>query len=462
MQRLNAAKTAIKEAIKEYKISNEDATLLNNAQIDDIKAFIDKIRPMELTIQATTVRVSASSTTNISSNPHIRILGSDDKEYTLAEWNAIFVAAGYDKTQMPVSPIGLVIDANGQKSAYLFDRYEGTSYYLNGASSTAGTLQHSVYNYTAITATGSGTDTMTGKGWSVIAHPTDANKLRLVTNNTGATFDIYKNCGNIYSQRAWNIMERTETLYSLTEWLRHRFAVNSGIETNEAAGTIGEVKILNTDGNTITSASDDMYFFVKNTNNEWVKTSDNRLAKYNLNTKHDGSAQLTQAIADAIYNIQKTNGVNMNDTGWASATKKIKSEGMKGAECISVYDSVSGKNYWYIITPYISNASATVATATNNIPDSPAIYWAHSKGYTLPSDTMLKAMYVNMTIVSAMRNYLVNTEHWVLPTIVTSDYTWTAFRSYATSCWFVNLGTGIVYYNYTYFRYCVCGARALA
>ena len=61
---------------------------------------------MKYEVGATTVRYDATHTENIASNDNLRVWGNDGKLYTLAEWNALFVAAGYDKTQMPTSPKG--------------------------------------------------------------------------------------------------------------------------------------------------------------------------------------------------------------------------------------------------------------------------------------------------------------------------------------------------------------------
>lgn len=398
-----------------------------------------------LAIGATIVKKSASSTENIASNDNVRIKGSDGKKYTLAEWNALFVESGYDKDSMPVTPVGVEVNASGHSEVYLFDIFNGSVWGVTGETApTANQLAHSIYNNAIVTAADSGTDFTTGKGWAVTA---DGDDLVLSEANTGRSWTISKNTGFANARTAFNIEERTYSLWAHNEWMRHRMAIDSGLTTNQADGTMAEVAILNASG-VQAAVGEDMYFWIGGTNT-------NILAKYNLNNRHaTNSANLTSAIRDAIYAQQKANGINMNDTGVNSASKPVLAPGSKGAEAIAV----DGK--WYIITPFISNPNATTATITNNFADSPAVYWAVGKGVSLPSDTLLDNMYLNKTLVNAVINYLNSVEGRTIPAVPTATYIWSAVRYSATYCWYVLFALG---YRLTYVtsgRCCVVGASA--
>ena len=449
IQRLNDAKAALKAAIN----GKLGVPAVTAEKIDEYADFVAGIPiPADLPQKVFAAQRTASTTYDVTCNDHVRILGSDGRKYTIEAWNALFVAAGYDKNNMPVTPVGLSVDAIGHSGeSYLFDRYTGNIYNVVGdAQHGEGKLQHSAYNNNIISAVGSGTDSVTGKAWTVTA---DGDEFVLYEANTGQSWRIAKNCGNANQHKAFNIADRTQSLWAQTEWYRHRFAIDSGVTTTAVDGTLGEVGIFNASG-AQAAVGEDMYFFVRPTSADaWQATG--LKAKYNLNNRHGVSGySLTQAIADAIYARQIANGVNMNDTGVNSAEKPILSPGSKGAEAIAV----GGK--WYIITPYISNPNATTGTATNNMSDAPAVYWAKSKGYAMPSDTMLNAMYYNWAIVNSMQSYLNTVEGWGLPAIPTADYIWTAVRSSATGAWYVNLYTGFVYYYASTLRYFVVGASA--
>jgi hypothetical protein len=178
------------------------------------------------------------------------------------------------------------------------------------------------------------------------------------------------------------------------------------------------------------------------------------LAKYNLNNlSGTNSYLLTQAIADTIYAKQKENGVNMNDTGVNSDTKPVLAEGSKGAEAIAV----GGK--WYIATPYISSANATTNNINNNVADSPAVYWAKSKGCALPTDRHLNAVYLNKPIVDSVWSYLRTKEGWPILARPNGN-TWTAVRQSAVYAWLVALSYGAMSLNTTVSRCYVVGASA--
>ena len=445
--RLQTAKADIKAAID----GAHGGEIVPSAdKIDDYADYIKSIPvAMKLTEYVTTVRKNANETANYVTNDHIRILGSDNKEYTLAQWNAMFVEAGYDKDAMTVTPVGMVLDLQGNhKEAYIFDIYRGVTY--NPAGNTvggAGRLQVGLYNHTLVTAAGSGTDITTGKGWAVTA---DGDELVLTEANTGCSWRIAKDTGNASAMKAMNIAERTQAQWAQTEWMRHRMAIDSGLTTTADDGTMGEIDIFDTNGDTA-AVGVDMYFWIND--GGWTNTG--ILAKYNVNNRHGvASANFTSALADDVYAAQVAAGINMNDTGANSASKPVLAPGSKGAECIAV----NGK--WMIITPYISNPGA-VSGATNNVADAPAIYWAMDKGIALPSDTMLDAMYQRLALCQAVISYLNSVEGRGLPTIPTGDYIWSGVRYIATNEWYGYMGYGNRYYVTTYSRYFVVGASAL-
>lgn len=449
ISRLQQAKADIKTAVN-TQLGVESITT------ETIDGYASKIAamtsPTTLEVGATTVRYDATHTENIASNDRIRIRGNDGNDYTIAQWNAMFVAAGYDKDEMTVEPIGLRVQAFDADEIYLFDRYTGRVYNPVGDSQgDAGHLQHSIYNNTLVTAKGSGTDFTTNKAWSVTA---DGDEFVLFEANTKQSWRIKKDTGatNCHVVPSSMISEFTQSLWAQTEWMRHRMAISSGISTTKTDGTMGEIQILNS-GGTQAAVGEDMYFWIKNDSD--VLTNTNILAKYNKNNKHTtNSAALTDTIRAAIYARQIANGINMNDTGVNSASKPILATGSKGAEVIAV------DGYWMIITPYISQQSATTSTATNNMADAPAVYWAIDKGVSLPSDRLLWAMYANKSIVNAAITYLNSREGRGLPTVPTGNYIWSAVRSSANNAWYVLYSYGHMYSYSTYSRYFVVGASA--
>lgn len=417
---------------------------------DELADTIDGLNsPATLEPFAVTVKVDANTTVNVAANDRMKIRGSDNKNYTLKEWNDLFVAAGFDKDAMTVQPVGLDVDAFDIHECYMFDRYQGVTYQPAGVNAgVAGRLAHSIYNNPLITAAGSGTDFTTGKTWQVQEY---GNTLILSEYNTGKGWQISLNCGYTNQHRAFNAAERTQALWTINEWMRHRMAIDSELATTEEDGTYGEIGIFDANGD-IAAVGVDMYFWIKE-GGVWTNTG--KLAKYNVNNLHGtNSANLTQAIADAIYASQIAKGVNMNDTGVNSDTIPVLAPGSKGAECIAV------NGYWYIITPFISNPDANVATANKNMADSPAVYWAESQGCSLPSDSLLQALWINKSMADGIINYLNSREGRSIPALPTGEYTWTAMRASATSCWIVTVYNGYVNGTYTYSRSFTVGASA--
>lgn len=404
---------------------------------------------MKYEVGATTVRYDATHTENIASNDNLRVWGNDEKLYTLAEWNAIFVAAGYDKTQMPTSPKGYAFRKMNQKWEGISwaDFFTGQLWRLDGSAAQDDKgLQHSPYNtLVCITAADSGTDVMTNKDWSITA---DGDEWVLYAAATKQSFRIPKDIGYVNALGDSDDFEaRTESLYQISEWYRHRFAITSGLTTTAANGTMGQIAIFNAGGEQA-AAGEDMYFWIRATDADpWVNSEIK--AQYNVNNLHKGNATsgLTAAYQATLYGAQKTAGIDMNDTGVNSASKPLLAPGMKGAEAIAV------DGYWYIITPYVTYAS----NATYQLPDSPAVYWIRNKGLSLPSQEAIERWYWNLTMVNAMRTYLNNREGWGLPTAENSSY-WSSARINVSSAWYVGTSNGYRTYNSTTLRNRVVGS----
>lgn len=413
-----------------------------------------------LKVNTTTVTLKDGKTAAVASNDHIKIVDEDLKHYTLKEWNDRSVANGFDNS-MVAKPIGFSLECNGVRTIVRW-QWTGKYYSPTGAGTAAtDTMQHSIYDYNQITAAATGKDaTITGEldmgtgkagthfsdDWEV---RDNGDTLTLYSGNTKQTWEMAKDCGNTNSMMATNFKKRTDAMWSQNEWMRHRFAISSGISTAQPDGTMKEVQILNAAG-TQPQVGEDMYFYIDGTNT-------NLTAKYNLNNKHNDSADyLTIAIADYIYEQQKTNGVNMNDTGVNSAEKPVIVPGAKGAEAIAV------NGYWYIITPYVSRPSEN-NTMDYNVCDSPAVYYVHSlpDDLYIIGDRELHPIWVNKSIITGLVNYLRTNEERDsdIPSLP-SGTCWSAVRSTSPSAWYANLGYGSVVSTNTLSRSAVFPASA--
>lgn len=413
-----------------------------------------------LAVNTTTVTLKDGKTAAVASNDHIKIVDEDLKHYTLKEWNDRSVANGFDNS-LVAKPIGFSLECNGVRTIARW-QWTGKYYSPTGAGAAAtDTMQHSIYDCNQITTAATGNDaTITGEldmgtgkagthfsdDWQV---RDNGDTLTLYSGNTKQSWEMAKDCGDINSMMATNFKERTDAMWAQNEWMRHRFAISSGIATDQPDGTMKEVQILNVTG-TQPQVGEDMYFYIDGTNT-------NLTAKYNLNNKHNDSAYyFTTAIADYIYEQQKANGVNMNDTGVNSAEKPVLVPGAKGAEAIAV------NGYWYIITPYVSRPSENNAM-DYNVCDSPAVYYVHSLQGDLHiiGDRELHPFWVNKSIITGLVNYLRTNEERDsdIPPLPSGNY-WSAVRIKSTSGWYVSLGNGTVSHTYTYVRYAVFPASA--
>jgi hypothetical protein len=261
--------------------------------------------------------------------------------------------------------------------------------------------------------------------------------LNLVCDNTIETFTIPNR--NVDDSNAFvkdNYEDYMWHQYILCEFLRALFAICSGVSTNSSNGTITTVEILNSSGQQA-AVNEDMYFWIGGTNTG-IK------AKYNLNSdanpnKNSSTGILTQSVADYIYDAQKANGINMNDTGVNSSTKHVLLPGMKGAEAIAV------DGYWYIKTPFITNPYSS-SGAQRNQADAPVYYFCKNKGVSLMSEKMLLPYSLNRnTHVTAIVNLLRTTEG--LSAEVPVPYSSEVFSPiyyYSNIVYYVNVGNSIV------------------
>lgn len=468
LQSILDSKSAIKSAIEAKGVENVGDILADYPnKIAEIKTggggYTDyelEAQSLFLKVNTTTVTLKDGKTAAVASNDHIKIVDEDLKHYTLKEWNDRSVANGFDNS-LVAKPIGFSLECNGVRTIVRW-QWTGKYYSPTGAGTAAtDTMQHSIYDYNQITAAATGKDaTITGEeglgtgtagkhfsdDWEV---RDNGDTLTLYSGNTKQTWEMAKDCGNINSMLADNFKERTDAMWAQNEWMRHRFAISSGIATDQPDGTMKEVQILNVTG-TQPQVGEDMYFYIDGTNT-------NLTAKYNLNNKHNNSADyLTTAIADYIYEQQKANGVNMNDTGVNSAEKPVLVPGTKGAEAIAV------NGYWYIITPYVSRPSEN-NTMDYNVCDSPAVYYVHSLQGDLHiiGDRELHPIWVNKSIITGLVNYLRTNEERDsdIPSLPSGNC-WGAVRSSSTSAWYVTLSYGYVSGATAYYRYTVFPAQS--
>ena len=458
LQSILDSKAAIKSAIEAKGVTDVGEV---------VSAYPDKIAEIEtggggytdyeleaqslfLKVNTTTVTLKDGKTAAVASNDHIKIVDENLVHYTLKEWNNRSVANGFDNS-LVAKPIGFSMECNGVRTIVRW-QWTGKYYSPTGAGTAAtDTMQHSIYDYNQITAAATGKDaTITGEldmgTGKAGTHFSDDWEVR----DNGDTLTLYSgNTKQTWAMMAINFKERTDAMWAQNEWMRHRFAISSGIATDQPDGTMKEVQILNVTG-AQPQVGEDMYFYIDGTNT-------NLMAEYNLSNKHNISGYyLTQSIADYIYEQQKANGVNMNDTGVNSAEKPVLVPGAKGAEAIAV------NGYWYIITPYVSRPSENNAM-DYNVCDSPAVYYVHSLHGDLHiiGDRELHPIWVNKSIITGLVNYLRTNEgrDSDIPSLPSGNC-WSAVRSYSTFAWYVSLGSGLVSTTGTYSRYAVFPASA--
>ena len=396
-----------------------------------------------LPVNSTTITTRDAKTAAIATNDHIKIVDENLKHYTIKEWNDRSVANGF-VASLVAKPIGFSMECNGVRAIFRWP-FVGIIWNCLGTTSTTNSMQHSMYEYDQRTTAGSGTDyhgaydsnlgtnalgSHNAADWSITD---DGDYLTLYSGNTRQSWQVPKGCGNTNFLVAFNYMERNDAMIAQNEWMRHRFAICSGIQTSEAEGTVKEVEILNASGSQA-AVGEDMYFYIDGQNTSLK-------AKYNLNNKFatNNAYYLTDEIAEFIYSKQKENGINMNDTGINSAAKPILVPGAKGAEAISV------NGYWYIITPYVSKPNGTQTGYDYNIIDSPAVYYANNLGENiyLCGDKELLPVWTNKNIISGLMNYLRTYEGYTddVPSY-NAGSAWSCVRTSGACAWCVSLGGG--------------------
>ena len=447
LNKLKESKAAIKAAIEAKGVTDVGDILANYpSKIASIQSGASdyelESKMLILPVNTTTITTKTGGTAAVATNDHIKIVDADLKHYTVKEWNDRSVANGFDN-ELIAPPVGFSLECNGIRTI-LYWPWQGVYYATSGTTSkVSNAMQHSVRDYRMMTGASKGTDyhgtvddnlgTHTAGShfaadWSVTV--TEDDKLELYSGNTKQRWIMEKNCGKAPVMIADNYAERLEAMYVQNEWLRHRFAICSGIASSEAEGTITDVEILNSAG-TQAQVGEDMFFFV-NGQNTGLK------AMYNTNNRHLGSNAyyFKPEFAEWLYEQQKTNGVNMNDTGVNSAERPLLSPGAKGAEAITV------DGYWYIITPYISIATNLGTSYEHNMADSHAVYYIKSleKKY-MAGEKELYPYWTNRSIISGLINYLNSYEKWGVPEVL-YDYAWSCVRAEDSGVWHVRMSGG--------------------
>ena len=366
------------------------------------------VRPFEYPARVATIKKTAVLTENYATSEYLKILGSDDKLYSLEEWNDIFAENGYTKTGM-ITPDAIVVTTidDHQEALYWNNLFTGRYYEPTGSSRwSANVLPVSYYGNVLSPcglSTTSGTDSDTNKAYSITVSDST---VSLYTANTKETFVIPKITYDSYIFSSTNTAaEWAEARLKYTTWRRHRLAVATSVTTSKADGTIGELAIYNSSG-TQAAIAEDMFFWVKNDSNVWVNT--NLKPVYN---------NLSAANKTTLYDAHVAAGINMMDTGVKNtSTLHTLSPGVVPPQAIAV-DGV-----WKIDTPIMYWST----TAANRCMDNQALDYANSLGLILPSYKALLALCLNKSLISSIRSYMTTIEGRTIAAIPTS------------ACWTVN------------------------
>lgn len=446
LNKLKESKAAIKAAIEAKGVENVGEILSEYpakiAAIPTGDEYAFESQMLILPVRSTAITTKEGKTAAVATNDHIKIVDADLKHYTVKEWNERSVANGFDN-ELIAPPVGFSLECNGVRTI-LYWPWSGEYYATSGTTSKVpNAMQHSVYEYDQMTGACEGTDyhgtvdeslgthalgSHYAADWSVTV--IEDNKLELYCGNTKQRWIMEKGCGNSYAMLVDNYAERLEAMYVQNEWLRHRFAICSGVASSEAEGTITNVEILNSSG-VQAQVGEDMFFFV-NGKNTGLKAMYNTNNKYSVNNAY----YFKPEYAEWLYKQQKTNGVNMNDTGVNSAKRPLLSPGAKGAEAITV------DGYWYIITPYISRPGNSSTDYDWNMADSHAVYYIKTlEGKYMAGEKELYPYWTNKSIISGLINYLNSYEKWGVPDVLGSDV-WSCVRLNGFNAWNVIMGYG--------------------
>lgn len=464
LQSILDSKASIKAAIEAKGVSDVGDILSDYpskiASIPTGDEYVLEAKMLVLPVNTTTIKTKDNKTAAIATNDHIKIVDENFDRFTVKEWNDRSVANGFDNS-IVAKPIGFSMECNDVRVDVRFP-YVGTIYNCIGTTKADNVMQHSLYEYDQRTNAGSGEDYTATQdvnlGTNTIGSHNAADweitdngdSLTLYCGNTKQSWQMMKNCSNTNFMVASNYKDRNDAMIAQNEWMRHRFAICSGIQTAEADGIIKSVEILNSSG-TQAAVGEDMYFYIDGQNTTLK-------AKYNLNNRHAiSSAYLTDEIAEFIYSKQVENGINMNDTGVNSVDKPILVKGAKGAEAIAV------NGYWYIITPYVSRPNGTQTNFDYNIIDSPAIYYCKSLGddVYLCGDKELFPIWTNKNIINGLINYLRTYEGRTedVPSYNSSN-AWSCVRNNGSNAWYVSLTNGSCFNYNTGSRYSVWAVSA--
>ena len=475
IQRLQTAKSDIKTAIEGKGVTVPSSTLISGyaTLIDEIEhgGGMEDGADGVLSVDYITIQTDATHTANIAYNPNCRIEDENGVVWDVKDWHDRWVANGYSAAGLS-KPTGIWLKAYGKKFTIYWPLECGTYYDVSGTTAqTDNGVRLFHYNVENVNSGGTADQTVTPITSAMIGHGTagkyKANTYRrtavtggveLRIDNTGQTFFFPANTTSAYGFVKWNTGDYMDSYIALCEALRSIFAICSGVPTTEPDGTTAVVQILNASGN-VPAVGEDMYFWIGATNT-------GLLAKYNLGCLFSGGTwaaagtfnACTQAIADSIYAKQKDAGINMNDTGVNSDTKPILTPNAKGATAVAV------GGYWYIQTPYLSNAGTTYTNLNNNVPDAPAAYWMKKDGRQWPNEWLLLAYYLNRnTMITAAVNMLRNTEGLStdVPAVISANC-WSGVRYNASNGWYVYATNGVVNFSVSITRCRVVPCRSVA
>lgn len=386
-----------KETIKD-KISSYGVDVSTG---DSFRSYADKIEDLRACyafepLPFTTIPING---TNVNYTPYIKIFASDLKSYTAIEWGELvhnnpnlkdtLQPLGYDikaygQHFVIINPVNYIPDyigvpgtdeannttkggANATKINHEVTVNNGTTQYVGIRS---GLYSIDIINTQSNTYVNNRLDNPDGTRASIVR---DGNNLTLSTPNAPFTWTIRENCGfkrnPYFSHEPQKDILRMETVYTWTEWLRHRASiVAKDSNDNDIATELPDGEYA--DRVDIVTENGEMYFKIIVDENDSTKDIvTNNLAKYNThNFGYETYINNNSTIAEQIYNDQKANGVNMNSGLDPNDTLRVLTPGAKGAEAYVF----QGK--WRIITPILTWCG-TQYGKDKNTPDAPAIYY---------------------------------------------------------------------------------------
>ena len=393
LQYLSETKEAIKDILTEHSIDVSTG--------DSFRSYADKIEDLRACyafepLPFTTIPINGI---NVNYTPYIKIFASDLKSYTAIEWGELvhnnpnlkdtlqplgYDIKGYGQHFVIINPVNYIPDYigvpgtneanNTTKGGANADKLNRDQSVNNGATQYLG-IRVGLYSIDIIK---NETDTnvinrLSNPDGTTASIIRDGNNLTLSTQNAPFTWTIRENCGfkmtPYFSHEPQKDILRMETVYTQTEWLRHRASiVAKDSNDNDIATELPDGEYA--DRVDIVTENGEMYFkIIVDENDSSKDILTNNLAKYNIhNFGYDNAINLTSTIAEQIYKDQKANGVNMNSGLDPNDTLRVLTPGAKGAEAYVF----QGK--WRIITPILT-LCYTSYNKDRNMPDAPAIYY---------------------------------------------------------------------------------------